>query len=299
VLRGKDGEHEAGHQKGRRKILVAEQLGCKVSSETQGTPAARAAVDRNGLAEAYRSYARAIAAEVAQKCGTLVERAELESAADLGLVEAASAYDPSRGVQFTTFSYYRIRGAVYDFLRKVGMRPSIFEVAANEYLRDVSSGTPPGNAEQECEELRNVGGSLATCHLLSLEVVTRQIADTSEASPEEQVLQQERRATLHKALAQLPARKRQVLEDYYFKGMSLDEIGRGLGLSRSRVSRIHAKCLEQIRTIMLELNSRRGESSGPPKPGGAESGSGEGNAKLSGRPRQLFAAPFDKQSVRP
>ena len=95
--------------------------------------------------EAHRSYARAIAAEAAHKCGSWIERSELESAADLGLVEAANAFDPTRGVLFTTFSYYRIRGAVYDYLRKVGMRPSIFEVAANEYLKDVSTGMPGGS----------------------------------------------------------------------------------------------------------------------------------------------------------
>jgi len=206
--------------------------------------------DKNGLVEAYRSYARAIAAEVARKYNAWNDRPELDSAADLGLVEAAAAFDPARGVQFTTFSYYRIRGAIYDYLRKAGARPPVFDAAANEYLADVSSATPHTNVEQECAEIRNIAGALVTVHLMSLDATTQQIADKSEDSPEEQVLENERRASLRRALDRLPPKKKQVLESYYYRGMSLDEIGRELGLSRSRVCRIHAKSLEEARELM-------------------------------------------------
>jgi len=252
--------------------------------------------DPNALVEGYRSYARAIAAEVAHKCGSWIEREELENAADLGLVEAAVAFDPGRGVQFTTFSYYRIRGAVFDFLRKVGMRPSTFEVAANEYMKDVASAGAAGNAEQECSEIRSIAGSLATCHLLSLEAINLQIADKSAVSPEEQMLKSERRTALRKALDQLPSRKKQVLEDYYYRGVSMDEIGRGLGLSRSRISRIHAKSLELLRSIMLEGSTPPNR---PAEEGTVPAKSGPGSSKRVNRTRQLSANPFDKQTVRP
>src|SRR5215467_10542145 len=133
--------------------------------------------DRNSLVEAYRSYARAIAAEAARKFNAWNDRPELDSAADLGLVEAATAFDSSRGVQFTTFSYYRIRGAVYDYLRKAGSRPSVFDTAANEYMMDASTHAPQGNPEFEVGEIRNIAGSLVTAHLLSLDSTTQQIAD--------------------------------------------------------------------------------------------------------------------------
>src|SRR5882724_3392753 len=74
----------------------------------------------NRLIEAYRSYSHAISAEILKKLPSSVDRDDVIGAAELGLVEAAQNFDPTRGVLFKTFAYYRIRGAIYDSLRKVG-----------------------------------------------------------------------------------------------------------------------------------------------------------------------------------
>jgi DNA-directed RNA polymerase specialized sigma subunit len=37
----------------------------------------------------------------------------------VGLAEAARQFDPSRGGQFTTYAYYRIRGAILDGLETI------------------------------------------------------------------------------------------------------------------------------------------------------------------------------------
>ena len=47
-----------------------------------------------------------------------VDRQNLESAGVLGLVEAARKFDPTRGVEFKSFAYLRIRGAILDELRR-------------------------------------------------------------------------------------------------------------------------------------------------------------------------------------
>ena len=75
--------------------------------------------DVDQLINAYRSYAHAIASEMLRKLPPHIERDDIIGAAELGLVEAARAFDPNRGVLFKTFAFYRIRGAVYDGLRKM------------------------------------------------------------------------------------------------------------------------------------------------------------------------------------
>src|SRR5258707_4953824 len=70
------------------------------------------------LIESHLSYAHAIAAEIVKTLPIHVERGDLQAAAELGLTEAAHSYDHRPGVQFKTFAYYRIRGAVYDAVRK-------------------------------------------------------------------------------------------------------------------------------------------------------------------------------------
>ncbi|MCW5964622.1 MAG: hypothetical protein KIT83_11335 [Bryobacterales bacterium] len=102
------------------------------------------AVQIEDLIVTHRSYAHALAAELLRGLPPRVAREDLEAAAELGLVEAAQAFDSSLGVLFKTFAYYRIRGAIYDALRKMTwFSKSVydkykFEIAANEYLRTMS-----------------------------------------------------------------------------------------------------------------------------------------------------------------
>jgi RNA polymerase sigma factor for flagellar operon FliA len=211
--------------------------------------------ERDRLVETFRSYAHAIAAEVLRKFPTL-ERDEVRGAAELGLVEAASSFDPSRGVLFKTFAYYRIRGAIYDSLRKMGWfakeRTRLrFESAANEYLSDYSEAAPSNGSPRETyEELQGITRSVLNCYFLSLSGVAEELPETGLKSPEETYAQDETQRNLHEALSQLPAKNRRVLEDYYFRDETLEAIGQRLGLSKSWVSRLHAKSLDMLREIL-------------------------------------------------
>src|SRR5215471_4000526 len=107
----------------------------------------------NRLIEAYRSYAHAISAEVLKKLPSSVDRDDVIGAAELGLVEAAQNFDPSRGVLFKTFAYYRIRGAIYDSLRKMGWFAKDaarlrFERGANELLKDYADSAAPTSSPE-------------------------------------------------------------------------------------------------------------------------------------------------------
>lgn len=220
--------------------------------------------DVQRLIESFQDYAHAIAAEVCRKLPTQVDRRELEGAADLGLVEAAQAFDPSRGVLFKTFAYYRIRGAVYDALRKMGWFSKTlyqqykFEMAANEYLKDYSEAVPAaGDVEAEYDEIKNFTGSVLSCYLLSLEDLTQEIADSSDRSPERQAQANEEQQRLKQAMAQLPEKNRRVIQWYYFEEKSLEEIGQQLGMSKSWICRVHAKSVEMLRDLMLMARTGR------------------------------------------
>src|SRR6185436_11792944 len=61
-----------------------------------------------------------------------------------GLIEAADRFDSKQGVTFTTFAYYRIRGAMLDGLRTMGWYSRSdyaryrAEERANEYLQNTA-----------------------------------------------------------------------------------------------------------------------------------------------------------------
>jgi RNA polymerase sigma factor for flagellar operon FliA len=210
-------------------------------------------VDR--LVETFRSYSHAIAAEVLRKYPA-IDRDDLIGAAELGLVEAANSFDPSRGVLFKTFSYYRIRGAIYDSLRKMGWfaRDTSrlrFESGANEFLKDYADSAPPASSpEAAVQDLQDIATSVVNCYFLSLTDMTEELPDTGTKSVEARYIDREMREKLREALAKLPQKNREVLEAYYFRDETLESIGGRLGLSKSWLSRLHAKSLEMLRTVM-------------------------------------------------
>lgn len=220
--------------------------------------------DPKVLIESHLTYAHALAAEVLRKLPQQIEKGDLEGAADLGLVEAASTFDPSRGVLFKTYAYYRIRGAIFDSLRKMGWfskgqyQQYRFEMAANEYLKDYSAFPPQeGTAEDAYQELRSVPGSLLSCYLLSLDEMPQEIEERTSSSPEARLQHIEDLSNVREALSRLPEKNRLVLEDYYIQELSLEEIGKKIGLSKSWVSRIHAKGLEMMREALVDSNLKK------------------------------------------
>ena len=232
-----------------------------VAMETGTLAASKPDVDR--LVEAYRSYSHAISAEVLRKYPTL-DRDDVIGAAELGLVEAANKFDPGRGVLFKTFAYYRIRGAIYDSLRKMGwfVKDAVnlrFESGANEMLQDYAGSAPVANSpEATVRELRDLAGSVVSCYFLSLSSMTEELAATGTKSAEQSCIDRQMKERLRQALAQLPQKNREVLEAYYFRDETLEGIGQRLGLSKSWLSRLHAKSLEMLRAAM-EQSSFNGD----------------------------------------
>ena len=210
------------------------------------------------LIEAYRSYSHAIAAEVLKKLPSSVDRDDVIGAAELGLVEAAQKFDPTRGVLFKTFAYYRIRGAIYDALRKSGWFKADatlrFEAGANEYLKDYSEASP-GEAVPPATayaELQHLSSAVVTSYMLSLDGLAYEIADSKTVSAEDSLLEHDAQRQLRDAVAQLPDNNRRLIEEYYFHDATLEEIGDRLGLSKSWVCRLHAKSLDMLRVIMSQ-----------------------------------------------
>ena len=214
------------------------------------------------LIETSLPYSHAIAAEVIRKLPPDLEKKDIQGWAELGLVEAANSFDPSRGVQFKTFAYYRIRGAIYDGLRKMGWYPKgqyrqmRFEMAANEYLKDVSAGSPgAASPESQWLNLRDITANVATCYMLSLEAMPQEPVDQNQISAEEAVVLAEQSRNLKRSLSQLPPTNRQILEHCYFQGLTLEQVGKKLGLSKSWVCRLHAKSLEMLRKRLIPASA--------------------------------------------
>ncbi|WP_437227782.1 sigma-70 family RNA polymerase sigma factor [Planctomicrobium sp. SH661] len=188
-----------------------------------------------------------------------VDVENLESAGILGLVEAAAQFDPSRGVEFITFAYHRIRGAMLDELRRNCPLPqsilqqwSLIRSAWNslgEHAPVATVAELTGLTEEEVESC------ITAVRVAQPESWHEEMADwkssrSRQLDPTQSLDAEDEQRLLANAIEQLPERLRVVLSLYYTEELRLAEIGEVLSLSESRVSRLLTKAQLQLKSIL-------------------------------------------------
>src|SRR5437867_3458857 len=102
------------------------------------------AKDRQKLVDANVPFVRSIAAKIKESLPREIEFDDLVAYGMQGLLEAAERYDGRHGTSFTTYAYYRVRGAMFDGLRGMGWLPRAeyaktrFEERAAAYLQNLA-----------------------------------------------------------------------------------------------------------------------------------------------------------------
>ena len=206
----------------------------------------------NELIESHLGYAHAIASNLVGKYPPNITRADLEGAAEFGLVQAARIYDPSKCVSFATFSYYRIRGAIFDEVRKSWRASHLKDGSDKSVPEEFTEATPHRETYTSWEEFEKFTFSEGGTCLISLDSSHAERVAAATESPVSYVLRNEKSEAIQAAMRQLPKRHRFVLQAYYYDDLSLVSIGKQLNLSKSWVSRIHAQALVMIRKIMQD-----------------------------------------------
>ena len=193
-----------------------------------------------------------------------IDRDNLMSAAMLGLVEAAKQFDPTQDVQFKTFAYLRIRGAVIDELRRNSVvSQNIFrDINQIRSILDIERG--PINIEKISKLSGFSVNHVKTCLEAMKFCWPSRLSDSAERQQEivcpadTPEISSERNDLIRKmrdCLDQIPSRSRQILTLYFFEGLRLKEIGIRIGVSESRVSRLLEMAKSSLR-IAMESPSR-------------------------------------------
>jgi RNA polymerase sigma factor FliA len=225
------------------------------------SPSQFTAADRALLIEQHRPYVRVLALEVARGLPPHIELDELVSCGNLGLVEAAERYEPRYGVTFQTFAYYRIKGAVYDGLRKMGplsrteYARSRFASRANDILQSATDDEQanPGialNVDDEISATQSFLDALIPVYLLSIDDTNLpEVADESQSALE-RVEHNELVQLTRSLIEELSDDEREIIEKVYFKHQTIVKVSNSLGVSKSWGSRLHAKAIKHLRALM-------------------------------------------------
>lgn len=224
-------------------------------------------MSRTTLAELYEPFVRSIAGKIKKTLPKEIEYDDLLSYGMLGLFEAADRFDPKRGANFTTFAYYRIRGAIYDGLRGMGWvnrreyQRFRFEQRANAFLQNMEeqvqarpAGIKPSDDEQ-VEEMASVVEGLVTIFVTALDAMDGfEIADDAPSAQDSFEVAQARQF-VSEALERMAGQERDLLRLYYYQELSLEEVGKELGLSKSWTSRLHTRAIQKLGRLLRELIS--------------------------------------------
>ncbi len=236
------------------------------------TASPRTKEERDKLIEQYLPLVRYVVARLPVTMPATLDRDDFFSVGVMGLMHAASNYDPTRGASFKTFAYTAIRGAVLDEIRKHDPVPR----NRRDRLRkmDRISGSlqaqlnRPPTVEELAEALELKADdldddllALHTCRVLSIDdtpptkdgfgsSLSESLisATTPDASDEAVRLDQVER--LAKAISELPETDRHVIILYHYENLYLKEIGDILDVSESRVSQILSRAIERLRLKM-------------------------------------------------
>lgn len=179
-----------------------------------------------------------------------------------GLIEAADAFDPARGLQFSTFAFPRIRGAILDELRSLdflprGRRDRLREVERAIAVLEQENGAPPSPEElarhlgTPVEEIDEVLHSARVASWASLEGGPSEelgalLSDPRSDDPVGSAEWNEMKVLLIRAMTDLPEPEKTVITLYYAEELLLKEIGEILGVTESRVSQIHSRALYRL-----------------------------------------------------
>lgn len=215
---------------------------------------------RNPLIEKHLPLVQAIARKVKKTLTAAIDYEDLVGYGSKGLVEAAERFDPTQGVTFSTFAYYRIRGAILDSLRgdperqRVGARPDLVAVAPSRHARAANdNGRVYRPDEPTTERLSWLLSESAAVHLTSLDEIGS-LPDEAAPHPDEEVERHRLAERVATALSALPEIERRVVELHYYEELSFSEIGAKLGICKPWAFRLHNKALRQLKEKLAELN---------------------------------------------
>jgi RNA polymerase sigma factor for flagellar operon FliA len=237
------------------------------------------ATERHRLVDEHMPYVRGIAAKVKSELRTPVELDDLVAYGAQGLLEAASRFD-GRQASFQTFAYYRIKGAIFDGLRRMGWLPRAeyararLDEHASDYLAAVAAREAPSDGEErpledELRDLSSALGGMAAVLLASLAESPESPGESAKESakesdlepldetpPAEERLERGRAArTVREVLETMPERERRLIELHYFDELPLAEAGARLGLSKSWASRLHARAIDHLAAGLARRNA--------------------------------------------
>lgn len=186
------------------------------------------------LIRAHCGLVHRIARRVKLRIGELCELEELQAVGRTALFLAARDHDASLA-PFAAYATKRIRWAMIDAVRR------------ETHARRLRTGPPIRLVPFEDPETEDDLGTRRAPRTLT----AREAMRDPRSSPEDLVTDLAKNLDLLGAMSELDCRDRMILERHYFHDEAFEDIARSIALSKSWLSRIHARAIERLGAKLL------------------------------------------------
>ena len=227
------------------------------------------------LIEQYLPFVKNVVGRLALSLPSHVDLDDLYSAGLVGLLNAVRNYDPTAGSSFESYARVRIRGSIFDELRRLDWVPRSVHDKARKVQAVIqqieqSKGQPPTDIEiatalglsmNEYDDLMN---QIRPATFVCLDAVSgnedggetahhETISDETVPTPVDSTVRNEMARLIETRLNTLPEMQRKVLALYYFEDLRLREIAEVFGLTESRICQIHSQAILALRGYLQRM----------------------------------------------
>lgn len=218
----------------------------------------------------FLPYIKYTAYRLSWKLPAHISSEDLISVGLMGLMDAVSRYEPGR-VKLKTYAELRIKGSMIDELRATAWIPrsmrtkiKVINQARDNFERE------NGRVPDHIEVAKSLKMPLAEYHKtlqyatssISIRLedfksskhsdgtmnISECIADPKAENPLHILEDTEMRDSVASLIDALPSKEKMVLSLYYWEELTMQEIGKLLKITESRVCQIHTQALKRLKT---------------------------------------------------
>jgi RNA polymerase sigma factor FliA len=238
-------------------------------------PAARAKAETE-VVKQYLPLVKTVVGRVQVSLPSHVDPEDLYSAGLIGLLDAVRNYNPRLGSNFESYARVRIRGAIFDELRRMDWVPRSVHRKARKVQQAIQhleqrKRRQPTPAEVAVElkislpEYQQLLDEVRPATFVCLDATINPdgedspsqyeaLADPRQEDPLAGVARRETAEQLAELLDRLPPAQKKVLALYYYEDMRLREIAEVFGLTESRICQIHSQAVLALKAQMKSLD---------------------------------------------
>lgn len=239
--------------------------------------------DEKALHELVQSYTRLVVSMASRFRNYGLPMGDLIQEGNIGLMQAASRFEPERGLRFSTYASWWIRSSIQDYVLRnwsivrtgtTAAQKSLFfnlrRLRAKIESKNGQEGLGDEGRRQIAKELDvNIGEvedmeARLAANDQSLNATIGEDGETdwqsfladSRPNPEEVVIgmkdAQTRSAWLQQALGELSDREQTIIRERHlvYEPVTLEELGKQLGVSKERVRQLEQRAMDKLKVSM-------------------------------------------------